>query len=392
MANEIKLPALTESMLEGVIISVFVKEGESIKAGDVLFDVETDKATVEIESPVSGMLLKLYVEEGDAPEVGDILAIIGEQEELGQISLSNTSASSSSEGWENYENVKKPKSLPGVGKPASPVARRIAKENNININDVIGTGINNMITGDDVKIFLATNLKEPHEIYEHNPKYGDEEVIELKGIREKIAEKMSISRREIPEVTTFTEVDMTSLLEFKEQHNSTITTYVVKATINAIQEFPNINSSIIGNTIHVKKYINIGVAAASDEGLIVPVIHNAEHMSLMEVGRRISELSQKIKNNKLSPSDLVDGTFTITNSGVFGSLFFTPIINYPECAILGMGKIEKRPAVVNDKIEVRSLMYMALSYDHRIVDGATAVKFLKQIKDQLENPQQILDN
>jgi 2-oxoglutarate dehydrogenase E2 component (dihydrolipoamide succinyltransferase) len=217
-------------------------------------------------------------------------------------------------------------------------------------------------------------------------KYGPEEIIPMEGRRRVIAEKLALSKRTVADLTTFMEVDVTEMMVLRRESNVTVTSYIARAVVEGLKEYPALNSSLLDENIIIKYYINLGIAVDLEEGLVVPVIHNVQDKNLIQIAKELSELTQKAHDGKLSRENLEGGTFTITNSGVLGSSFFTPIINYPEGAILGMGKIERKPVVVGEEIVIRQMMYLAVTYDHRIIDGGSAVRFLKSVKNHLEDP------
>jgi len=328
MATEILLPRLTDTMHEGFISYWYKKEGEEVQEDEPLFVVETDKASVEVNSSATGVLLKILVNEGESVEVGGRVAIIGERGEDIQSLLAMVKPK------EEEEREIRLEAAPSPTIKASPAAKRKAKEENVDLKEVTGTGEGGLITQGDV-IEYSKKGRSPSEIVR---RYGPEEVIPLEGV------------------------------------------------------YPLINASLDVGKIIVKKYYNIGVSVASPRGLIVPVLHNAEGKDIYQLSRELVELAKKTRENRLSLEEVSGRTFTVTNSGVFGSLFSTPRINPPESAVLGMGKIMKQPVVRNEEITIRSMMYLGLSYDHRIIDGETAVKFLQEVKKALESPRILLDN
>jgi 2-oxoglutarate dehydrogenase complex dihydrolipoamide succinyltransferase (E2) component len=386
MAKEVRLAALTESMLEGTITGWLKQVGESVDAGEPLLEVETDKANVEVPSPHSGTLLRILVPEGEVAPVDGLLAYIGgpsEEVETGPRPVhAEVDVSTPEVARERLRSDE-----PGLSGPRriSPVARRLAKEHGIDdLAQVQGTGPRGLITADDVRQLITSDGDGAPSL--RKTKYGNEEIVPLKGIRKTIADRMALSRRTAADVTTFTEVDVTALMNLRCETDITVTAYVVRAVVEGLKEFPAVNSSLIDDQIIIKHYINVGVAVALEDGLVVPVIHNAQNKSLVGIAQELAELTSKARSGSLSLDELSGGTFTVTNSGIFGSAFFTPIINYPESAILGVGKIERKPIVIGDGIFIRSMMYLATSYDHRVIDGATAVRFLQSVKAHLEDP------
>jgi len=382
MATEILLPRLTDTMHQGMISYWYKKEGEFVQEGEPLFVVETDKASVEVNASATGVLLKIFVKEGELVEVGGRVAIIGECGEDIQTLLTKTKPKEE----EKREIPLRGEKGPSVKIKASPAAKRKAKEENLDIREVVGTGEGGLVTEKDVMEYLNKREK-PLEAFR---KYGPEEIVPLEGVRRTMAERMALSAA-VPQVTTVAEIDVSDLLQLSQEISITITSFVVRAVMEGLKLFPLINASLDGNKIIVKRYYNIGVSVSSPRGLIVPVLHNTENKDIFQISKELIELVQKTRENRLNLDEVSGRTFTVTNSGVFGSLFFTPRINPPESAVLGMGKIMKQPVVRNEEITIRSMMYLGLSYDHRIIDGEAAVKFLQGVKRALESPRGLLD-
>jgi len=375
MATVIIMPRLTDTMHEGKILEWLKKEGEPVREGEPLLVVETDKAAVEVNASASGVLLKILMSPDELVPVEEKIAVIGEKgEEIGGLLV------------ERQEPVVKERG-PEARTPsaprlrASPAAKRLAKEKGIDLAGVAGSGEGGLITERDIENFLKAEPKQP----KVSP-YGEEERWPLQGVRRVMAERMAQSSHETARVTTMAETDFTDLQKLSKEKSITITSFVVRAVVQALKDFPVINSSLEKETVVVKKYYNVGVSVASPRGLIVLVLHNAERMNLQQISERLGSLAQKARESRLSLEEISGGTFTVTNSGVFGSLFFTPMINFPESAILGMGKIMKQPVVRGDQIVIRSMMYLSLSYDHRVIDGEAAVSFLQKVKKGLESP------
>ena len=381
MAVEIHLPRLTDTMLQGMISYWYKKEGEAVQQGEPLFVVETDKASVEVNASGTGVLLKVLVKEGESVGVGERVAIIGEGGEDIQPLLTVVKPMEETK----REVTSRAKEGPSIRIKASPAAKRRAKAENVDFKEVTGTGDGGLITEKDVTEYLEKKGK----IADTFRKYGPEERIPLEGVRKVMAERMALSR-EIPQVTTVAETDVSNLVELSRETSTTITSFVVRAVVEGLRLYPLINASLDGEEIILKKYYNIGVSVATPRGLIVPVLHNTESKDSDRISKELAELAQKAKENRLNLEEVSGGTFTVTNSGVFGSLFFTPRINPPESAILGMGKIMKQPVVDGEEITIRSMIYLSLSYDHRIIDGETAVKFLQEVKKALESPRSLV--
>jgi pyruvate/2-oxoglutarate dehydrogenase complex dihydrolipoamide acyltransferase (E2) component len=382
MAVKILMPRLTDTMLEGVISDWLKKEGDDVREGEALYIVETDKASVEVTSSATGVLLKILVQQGEAMEVGGTVAMIGEHGE--DVSALLGPAPSPMPKIKEEEHTREAQEHPGKVL-ASPAAKRKAKETNIDLRQVHGSGEEGLITEKDLLAYLETIQAAPTP----SAKYGPEESIPLTGITKVMFERMTLSTT-IPQVTTVAETDATDLLELSREKEISITTFIVRAVIEGLKLYPLMNSSLAGDRIIRKAYYNIGVSVATPRGLIVPVLHHAESKGLSQLAVELRELATKARENRLSIEDVSGGTFTVTNSGVFGSLFFTPRINPPESAILGMGKIMKQPAVRDDQIVIRSMIYLSLTYDHRHIDGKTAVTFLQEVKKALETPNLLL--
>jgi len=384
MAVKVVMPRLTDTMLQGVISEWLKKEGDEVKEGEPLYAVETDKASVEVTSSATGVLLKIFVPQGDSVEVGGAVAIIGAQGEDFASLLAPAAPARP-----QREEAARAAAGPSGRVLASPAAKRKAKELGIEIAQVRGTGEGGLITEKDLDAFVAASGAPTAAASAAAAKYGPEERVPLSGITRAMYDRMTLSTA-IPQVTTVAETDATDLLELSKAAGISITTFIVRAVVEGLKLFPQVNSSLDGRTVVRKGYFNIGVSVATPRGLIVPVLHNAEKKDLSQLAAELRELAAKAREGKLNLEDISGGTFTITNSGVFGSLFFTPRINAPESAILGMGKIMKQPVVRpvagEDQIVIRSMIYLSLTYDHRHIDGETAVTFLQEVKKALQAP------
>lgn len=378
MAVKVLMPRLTDTMLQGVISEWFKKEGDEVRVGEALYTVETDKASVEVTSSVDGILLKILVRPDESIEVGGAVAIIGERgEDYAALLAAAPPPRSEEKDDEHSREAREP-----AGRVlASPAAKRRAKEANVDLREVRGSGEGGLITEKDLAAYLETK----HAVAAPSAGCGPQESIPLTGITKVMCERMTLSAA-IPQVTTVAETDATELLELSRQTGISVTTFIVRAVVEGLKRFPLMNFSLEGDRIIRKNYFNIGVSVAAPRGLIVPVLHNAERKSLSQLAAELKALAVKARENRLGIEDVSGGTFTVTNSGVFGSLFFTPRINPPESAILGMGKIMKQPVVRDDQIVIRSMIYLSLSYDHRHIDGKTAVTFLQEVKKTLEMP------
>ena len=362
MVTKVVMPRLSLTMKEGTVGRWYKKEGDIVEKGEPIVEVISEKATYDLEAPFSGILRKILVEEGvDAP-VNAVLAIVTAPDEP----FSETEILA--EAPQVVEEAEK-RVL------ASPAAKRLAREYGIDLSLVKGSGPAGRIVEEDVRRFI----EETRGIL---PKV--KEVIPLSGFRKTSAERVSLSFKTAPHSTIMMEVDVSKATELHEKLQVSYTAILVKAVAKALTEHPIINSTLEGNQVKIFEDVNVGVAVATEYGLVVPVIHNADRKSLKETDAAIKELTEKARQGKLTREDLSGGTFTITNLGMYGVEFFTPIINPPEAAILGVGKIVEKPVVISGKIETKPFMTLSLSYDHRIVDGAPAAEFLRKIQEKIE--------
>ena len=390
MAQYVRMPRLSQDMTQGRIVEWLKREGEAVKEGQPLLSIETDKAEVEVQAPKSGILLKVLIGVGEDADVGTPLAILGEAEENIAELLMTPDATPKKAAQPAEAAPPLPSSetagrgaalTPGRRQPTSPAARRVAQELGVEVSRVVGTGSGGLVTEGDVRAFaLKGGTAPPGEPPENV------QVIPLTGLRRRIAERLSLSRQTAADVTTVVDVDMTEVTALRKGSGLSYTAYVLWATAQALREFPILNASLDGDRILVKRDIHLGVAMALERGLVVPVIRLADRRTVAEISREMDELATRARDGQLGPEDLTGSTFTVTNSGAFGSLLFTPIINQPEVAILGMGKVADTPVVREGAIVARKMMYLCLSYDHRVVDGAPAVQFLQAVKRRLEQP------
>ena len=444
MSTNVVMPHMGESVVEGTIIAWLKKPGETIAEDDPLVEIETDKVNVEVPSPAAGVLLNVLAEEGDKVEIDQTIAVIGEAgEKVAEAPAKPTPApkpqpkpaeapkekpqppkreepKAPEPAAKEPEVVAKapeaatpkpsapPPKIGSLGVLASPAIRRFARESGVDLADVQGTGRMNRITREDVEAFAAgTAAPKQPEAPPVEPKSepetketpkavqpgSDEELVPLTSMRRAVAEHMVRSKREAPHVTTVAEVDMTEVAALRAQWKEkfagdgvklTFMAFILNAVARALKEFPDLNASWTDDGILVKYRINLGIAVAVEEGLVVPVIHDADGLSMLDLARAVQTLADRTRDGKISPADLKDGTFTITNPGVFGAVISTPIIHQPQAAILATGRIADTVAAVNGAIAIRKQMFLSLSYDHRIVDGATAVKFLQAVRGVLE--------
>jgi len=414
MSTEIKVPVLPESVADATILAWQKKPGEAVKRDEVLVEVETDKVVLEVPAPVDGVLATIVADEGTVVTAEEILGTVSE----GAVAEADAAVAGSSSAESVTESA--------TGGPTSPSVRQMMAENNLQASDVSGSGRAGRITKSDVQAAAgasgsaaavpsstvsAQQQATPAPATAPEPATtttipvladGDrpQRRVPMTRLRARIAERLLEASQSTAMLTTFNEVDMlpikTLRTEFKDQFEKThgvrlgFMSIFLKAATEALKRFPDINASIDGDDIVYHGYCDIGIAVSSDRGLVVPVIRDAEHLSLAGIEGQIAEYATRAKEGKLGIDDLTGGTFTITNGGVFGSLMSTPILNPPQSAILGMHTIQERPVAVNGEVVIRPMMYIALSYDHRIVDGQGAVTFLKTIKELVEEPAKIL--
>jgi 2-oxoglutarate dehydrogenase E2 component (dihydrolipoamide succinyltransferase) len=460
MSVEIRVPELGESIVDAVVANWLKREGDTVNAGDALVELETDKINVEVSAEQSGILQHIAKKEGDVVAVGDVLGSIDKGAGISAGAASETPAVQQQVA-QAEANGQKPTTVqaqaeparsdgqkisagqpqaPADGqRPASPLARRIAAEKNVDLSEVKGNGPHGRVTSDDVISHLeqykqasSSQVTESAAVSAQNytpvavaqpaaasspsvtaptakpaptislqlEQPGREERIRLSRRRQTIAQRLVETQHTAAMLTTFNEIDMSAVMEvrsrrkesFKERHNVSLgfMSFFTKAVVGALKAYPRLNSEIQGNELVLKHYYDIGIAVGAEEGLVVPVLRDADRKSFAEIEREIADLAKKARDNTLTLAELQGGTFTITNGGVFGSLLSTPILNGPQAGILGMHKIEQRPVVVDGQIVIRPMMYVALSYDHRIVDGREAVQFLVRMKELVEDPETLL--
>ncbi len=387
MKVEVMMPEMGESITEGSVAKWLKKPGDKVERDEALLEITTDKIDSEIPSPENGVLAEILAEEGDTVNVGTPLARI---ETAGD------------------QQVSKPpeKVTPKRDKKAaalSPVAKKIAAEAGLSeseLSHIEGTGVRGRLTKEDLLKYVdgqAQKIDASAEPGIVDTAFDEDrvEIIDMSTIRKTIAERMVESKRISPHTYTVAEVDMTRIVDYRERVRRTFerekgfrltyTPFILHATVLALKAFPLMNSSLEGDKIIKKKFINLGVAVALESGLIVPVIKQAEEKNLLGLARAAAELAERAMNRKLMPEDVQGGTFTVTNPGVYGNIFGLPIINQPQLGILGVGAIKKRPVVINDAIAIRSIMFISLSYDHRVIDGSLSAQFVQNIRSNLEN-------
>jgi 2-oxoglutarate dehydrogenase E2 component (dihydrolipoamide succinyltransferase) len=386
MTVEIRVPALGESVSEATVAKWYKAVGEAVAADEPLVELETDKVTVEVPAASSGTISEIIVAEGDNVEVGALLGNITEGAAPAKAAPAARTAAAAP-----APTAKPAPAAPATGQ--SPSVRRLASEKGIDPATVPGTGKAGRVTKGDMLAQAAGGAAAAA----RGPR---EERVRMTRLRKRIAERLKEAQNTAAMLTTFNEVDMTALLKlradyrdaFEKKHGVRLgfMSFFAKASVIALGELPSVNAEVDGDEIVYKNYCDIGVAVSAPQGLVVPVLRDVEEMSFADIEKTITDFGRRARDGKMTMEDLTGGTFTISNGGVFGSLLSTPIINPPQSAILGMHKIEKRAVVVNDAVVVRPMMYLALSYDHRIVDGREAVTFLVRVKECIEDPQRIL--
>tara|TARA_R110002072_G_scaffold55306_3_gene144278 strand:+ start:1611 stop:2879 length:1269 start_codon:yes stop_codon:yes gene_type:complete len=408
--EEVKVPSPGESISEVDIASWMVSEGEYVEIDQVIAEIDSDKATLELTATASGTI-SLKAEEGDTVSVGDVVAEIDtsaaapeKKEEKEKPEAKKDEKDSKAEEKQEKETKKEndsesSKSSVDTSKSnASPVARKMMEENQLSPNKVSGTGTGGKITKQDVINALSGGISSSSIQGWGGTREQKRE--KMSSLRRKVAERLVAVKNETAMLTTFNEIDMSEVMalrtrlkdQFREKHdvNLGFMSFFTKAVTEALNHFPAINAMIDGTDIIYHDYADIGIAVSSPKGLMVPVVRNAEQMSLAEIEADIKRLAVKARDGKLSMDEMTGGTFTITNGGVFGSMMSTPIINPPQSAILGMHNIVERPIAVNGEVKIRPMMYVALSYDHRIIDGKESVSFLVKVKEMIEQPTKII--
>ena len=405
MAAEIHVPELGESVADATVGRWLKQEGEAVKSGEALVELETDKINFEVEAEQDGVLESISKDEGETVNVGEVIGTIGEGD--GAASGEEQEEQPQSNGHRELED--------GAGR-ASPSVRKLAQEYEVDLAEVSGSGSGGRITRDDVERLIREQSRpaapekteEPERDGEAQPapaasadgRAALEERVRVSRRRQTIAQRLVESQQTAAMLTTFNEADMSAVMELRKRRKESFQertgarlgfmSFFTKAAIGALKAFPKVNAELQGSELILKKYYDIGVAVSTDEGLVVPVLRDADHKNFAEIEQGIADLATKAREGKLTLDDLRGGTFTITNGGIFGSLVSTPILTLPQVAILGMHKIQERPVVVEGEVTVRPMMYLALSYDHRVIDGAEAVSFLVRIKELVEDPESLL--
>jgi 2-oxoglutarate dehydrogenase E2 component (dihydrolipoamide succinyltransferase) len=399
MNIEIRVPTLGESVAEATIGKWFKKPGDAVQADEPLVELETDKVTLEVNAPAAGILSEVTAKDGETVAPGAL---------LGQISTGGTAAAAP----RPAEAPKKaaPAKPAAAPMPAAPAAAKIAADNNLNLANVSGSGVRGQVLKGDVLSALATPAPAPTPAPASVPAMmraaspvddaSREERIKMTKLRQTIARRLKEAQNTAAMLTTFNEVDMTEVMAlrnrykdvFEKKHGAKLgfMSFFAKAVVQALKDVPAVNAEIDGQDLIYKNYYHLGIAVGTDKGLVVPVVRNADHLSLAAIEKTISDFGRRARDGQLKIDEMQGGTFTITNGGIYGSLMSTPILNAPQSGILGMHKIQDRPMVVGGKIEIRPMMYLALSYDHRIVDGKEAVTFLVRVKEALEDPARLV--
>ena len=431
MSENILVPVLGESITEATVSKWLKKEGDKVDADEPIVELETDKVNLEVPSPVSGILKEINSKDGSTVEVGSLLGSVTEDTSLTKkkeiiekiepkieskkiIKLDPIKEEDKPEIFDDDINEEDLNEKPLVltdevedkrsevnlqkDQTLSPAVRKIVTENKIDIKSVKGSGKDGRILKGDLIDLMGINPAPS----ERKIKYGQEERIKMTRLRQTIAKRLKQAQENAALLTTFNEIDMSNIIEMRKNNQEDFQnrygvklgfmSFFVKACIVALKNFPSVNAEIEGDTIVYKNYYNISFAVGTEKGLVVPVLKNADELSFADIEKNIKEISEKARDGKLTIEDLQGGTFTISNGGVYGSMLSTPILNLPQSGVLGMHNIVDRPVVVDGEIKIRPIMYLALSYDHRIIDGKESVSFLKMIKENLEEPRRLFLN
>ena len=428
MSEKILVPVLGESITEATVSKWLKNEGDTVDADEPIVELETDKVNLEVPSPISGTLTKINSKDGSIVEVGALLGSVSENgsaskktEEIEKIQptvkkdnvikLENQKDEEELKIFEKKTEVQEQEEKPLIlteeikveakktksknNQNLSPAVRKIVTENKIDISSIKGTGKEGRVLKGDLINLMGVNPPPS----ERKIKYGHEEKIKMTRLRQTIAKRLKQAQENAALLTTFNEVDMSNIMNMRKENQDDfqnrygvklgLMSFFVKACVVALKNFPAVNAEIEGDTIVYKNYYNISFAVGTDKGLVVPVLKNADELSFADIEKNIKQISEKARDGKLTIEDLQGGTFTISNGGVYGSMLSTPILNLPQSGVLGMHNIVDRPVVVDGEIKIRPIMYLALSYDHRIIDGKESVSFLKMIKENLEDPRRL---
>ena len=426
MSEKIVVPVLGESISEATVAKWLKKEGDSVEADEPIVELETDKVNLEVPSPITGTLTEINSKDGSVVEVGALLGSVSEKgsavdkiKEIKKVStqpkennvipleVSKKQPKVFEEKQDNEDSEESPLILtneikevaPQIetisNKTLSPAVRKIVVENKIDVQAVKGTGKDGRILKGDLISLMGANPQAS----ERKVQYGQEERIKMTRLRQTIAKRLKQAQENAALLTTFNEVDMSSIMEMRKENQEDFQnrygiklgfmSFFVKACVLALKAFPAVNAEIDGDEIIYKNYYNISFAVGTDKGLVVPVLRNTDELSFADIEKNIKEISEKARDGKLTIEDLQGGTFTISNGGVYGSMLSTPILNLPQSGVLGMHNIVERPVAIDGEVKIRPIMYLALSYDHRIIDGKESVSFLKMIKENLEDPRRL---
>jgi|TARA_B110000285_G_scaffold61167_1_gene70332 2-oxoglutarate dehydrogenase E2 component (dihydrolipoamide succinyltransferase) len=425
MSEKILVPVLGESITEATVAKWLKKEGDAVMADEAIVELETDKVNLEVPSPIDGILSEINSKDGDIVEVGSLLGLVteGSAQTSEKKEIKKIEPKKAENNVVNLEIEKKEpkifkeveieeeplvltnevveeetKSTNNNNETLSPAVRKIVVENKIDLAKVKGTGKEGRVLKGDLIGMMGINPQPS----ERKVKYGQEERIKMTRLRQTIAKRLKQAQENAALLTTFNEVDMTSIMEMRKENQEDFQSrygiklgfmsFFVKACVAALKTFPAVNAEIDGDEIIYKNYYNISFAVGTEKGLVVPVLRDADELSFADIEKNIKTISEKARDGKLTIEDLQGGTFTISNGGVYGSMLSTPILNLPQSGVLGMHNIVERPVVVEGEIKIRPIMYLALSYDHRIIDGKESVSFLKMVKENLEDPRRLFLN
>jgi len=435
MSEKITVPTLGESVTEATVSKWLKSQGEKVTADEPLVELETDKVNVEVPSPISGVLGNITVKEGETVNVGSLLGTVDSSvvSKDGSVNEANNYSPPKKEKEQvqpkifKEEKIIKPKKIKAkrteeptlkleeeeplileqvhvekdeqkIEKQVSPAARKLANETKVDLSNIEGSGKNGVILKEDIMSLMGSKPAPSKRKVEHGP----EERVKMTRLRLTIAKRLKEAQENAAMLTTFNEVDMSEVMSMRSKYKEEFQnkyqvklgfmSFFVKACVIGLKNYPAINAEIQGEEIVYKNYYNISIAVGTDRGLVVPVLRETDEMSFADIEKNIGKLGQKARNGKISIEDLQGGTFTITNGGIYGSMLSTPILNPPQSAVLGMHNIIQRPVVVDENVEIRPIMYLALSYDHRIIDGKEAVSFLKIVKESLEQPKRLFLN
>ncbi len=406
MTLEIRVPGLGESVTEATVAKWLKKPGDAVRADEPLVELETDKVTVEVPAPAAGVLSEIRAETGATIAVGGILGVLGD---AGTSVKADGAPPAPPKPQPLPQAAPKPTPAPQpprpmAAAPVAPSARKLAEEANIAPAAIAGSGRDGRVMKGDVLSAIEARANEPRPMYMPpsgpRPQAAREERAPMSRLRRTIALRLKEAQNTAAQLTTFNEVDMSGVMHLRAAHKDTFEkrygvrlgfmSFFVKACIIALKEIPSVNGEIEGDEIVYKNYYDIGVAVGTERGLVVPVLRGADELSFADIEKKINDFGLRARDNKLKLEELQGGTFTISNGGVYGSLMSTPILNVPQSGILGMHKIEQRPVAIDGKVEIRPMMYIALSYDHRLVDGKEAVTFLVRVKECLEAPERLV--